>query len=1375
MGTARNLFHKKLIQKNPFGNETDRQTVSIIDYILLLSTVPTAFPSGRKGSARPGFIDTVAGRRYNIRELLLSSHTIQEDRIMTNKYQWILKRATALLAALLMALSALPLAAAASADWTELQISVSWYDSTGALQSAAAFPAGETETGEGCFWVLLPADAPLDGLTFTAFHPAHEYQYSPEPGSVLAGVTDAGEYMDGVSFVPISATDPGNGMTEVFYLYISTVTDQPLPVPDEQEPYTEPEPEPYVEPHPEPEPYVEPQPEPEPYVEPQPEPEPYVEPQPEPEPYVEHTAAQEPESQAEVPTEAPVMPVGEMINSYGMTAAKVNYRKEPSKDAGKYGELAANTMVYLIYTEVNSAGEMWTLVEADGHTGYLMSEFITVLTPEDSNAYSNAQPNPAHIYTYEEIFPTTAAEPEPAAEPAPVTEPEPAAEPQTEPEPYVEPQPEPEPYVEPQAEPEPNVEPQPEPEPYVEPQPEPEPVAEAAPANEPEPEAEPAPETNQETATVTEAPVIIDGEMINRYGITNAVRLALREQPDKKGKELARLDKGIHVYMYRAEQNSAGESWTYVEVNGRRGYIKTEFLNPLTQQDSDEWDSIQPTRAPVLTEAELFPQPEAAVPEQVPETAETDQTENNEPENNTSETGNPENNTPENSVPENNVPESIVPENNETGIGTPESNNPETNNPEADQNTVSQPAAETPAPEIPVGEMMNRYGKTNSKVFFRKDPSTKSNKLSQLGKNTYVYMIHTKEYDNNEVWTYALVNGKPGYIMTEYLDALTEEDSAAWNQAQASPAPVYSREEFFPTEPPAVTDTPVPTDTPTTVPTDTPTQAPTDTPTQAPTETPTQAPTDTPTQAPTDTPTQAPTDTPVPAPTDTPVPVPTDTPVPAPTQEPPQLSGYGITIGEGIPVRQRPTAASAIKEELPVNKIVYVYGQIYQDGIAWHEIEHDGKWGYVRADLIRIMSYGEMAAYEERLQPQDTPIPNVTMAPYTYDPNELSCYGYVTTDAVNFRTEASSSSRRIRLMKKYATFIVYGAIQADGETWYKVSYEGQIGYLNGKYFKQMTVSEAEQFLQSDKYREGLANNNIQNTTDHTASSPTTTGSPSGIVTAEDQKVSEWVNPAAGAAVSYKPFDPFATPEPLPENEFENNQFVNSLIDQVKAGTLKKDELKIELEKFYKDAADPTGIVERAMTYIEGKTDLAAEEPTQSPEPLATEEINEFPQEQSTGGGAGWVIAGVLLAAGGGGGYYWYLQRERKRKAAQRMAQKRVAQQNKAAQQSKPRTAGQNVSGNSNGNAASAQNAARVRTGSYTGSAGTAKPRVTPTTPSSGTNNGKVYGNGTKNPYGRYTRSGSDEESAYTASFKPEGGETRPRRSRIDHSDQKPEA
>ena len=127
--------------------------------------------------------------------------------------------------------------------------------------------------------------------------------------------------------------------------------------------------------------------------------------------------------------------------------------------------------------------------------------------------------------------------------------------------------------------------------------------------------------------------MIVDGEMMNRYGLTNAGKLALREQPDKKGKELARLDKGIHVYMYRADQNSAGESWTYVEVNGRRGYIKTEFLSALTQQDSDEWDSIQPTRAPVLTEAELFPQPEEPAAEPAPAEPEASNPEANVPEN----------------------------------------------------------------------------------------------------------------------------------------------------------------------------------------------------------------------------------------------------------------------------------------------------------------------------------------------------------------------------------------------------------------------------------------------------------------------------------------------------------------------------------------------------------------------------------------------------------------------------------------------------------------------------------------------------------------------------------------------------------------------
>jgi hypothetical protein len=250
-------------------------------------------------------------------------------------------------------------------------------------------------------------------------------------------------------------------------------------------------------------------------------------------------------------------------------------------------------------------------------------------------------------------------------------------------------------------------------------------------------------------------------------------------------------------------------------------------------------------------------------------------------------------------------------------------------------------------------------------------------------------------------------------------------------------------------------------------------------------------------------------------------------------------------------------------------------------------------------------------------------------------------------------------------------------------------------------------------------------------------------------------VTEWVNPDSGANVSYTPFDPFATPEPLPENELEKNEFVNSLIEQYRAGTLKEEDIRTELEKFYKDAADPEGSVNTAMAYIREKLGLQEENPTESPEPLATEEITEFPQEQSSGGGAGWIIALVLLAAAGGG-YYWYAQTQRKRQAAQRMAKQKVSQQNKA-----------NASreGVKPSQPASAQNAAKVRTGNYTGGAGSAKPKATPAAPTGTKTSGKPYSAGSANPYGRYTTSDTEEESSYTASFKPNAGRETPRRNR----------
>ena len=813
--------------------------------------------------------------------------------------------------------------------------------------------------------------------------------------------------------------------------------------------------------------------------------------------------------------------------------------------------------------------------------------------------------------------------------------------------------------------------------------------------------------------------MISEGVMLNRYGKTNAGKLAFREQPDADGRLITRLDKETYVYLLRAELNDAGDSWTYVEINGQRGYIKTEFLDMLTAEDSDLYNSTLASPAPVYSEQEVFPTP-APTEEPTPTEAPTEEP-------------------------------------------TP-------------TETPTQVPTDTPAPEIPVGEMINRYGKTNSNVNFRTEASTNSKNKGNLKKNTNVYLIYTLENELGETWTYAMVNGKTGYIMTNYLDLLTAEDSAAL-EAKASPVPTFTLEDIFPTAEPTevvtieATDEPTvpPTETPTEAPEETPTEAPeetpteepeatptetpeatptetsTETPTEAPTETPTETPTEAPTETPTETPTEAPTETPTQAPTDTPTQVPTDTPVPTPTEEPYQRVGYAITIGDGVPVREWPTTASAIRDELAANKIVYVTGQIYIDGVAWSVAEYDGKWGYVRADLLRMIPDAEMEAYINLIRNTTTPAPDVTPVPYVYDSDELSCYGYVTADAVNFREEASASSGRIQQMKKYALFIVYGSEQVNGQTWYRVSYNNRLGYVSGKYFKQMTVGEAEEFLASSKYREGLANNAVQSS--DSSSSPVTTGSPTGIVSAEDQKVSEWQNPATGSTISYEPFDPFATPEPLPENELEKSEFINSVIKQLSSGELKQEDLKTELEKFYKDAKNPEESVKKALTYIQDKLGIKEETATATPTEQVTEAAPEYPQEKTSGGAAGWIIALVLLVAAGGGGYFWYIRKQQKREAAQRMAKQKAASQRRAA-------AGKDGAARPS-DPVSAQNAARVRTGNYTGT-GASKPKATPSTPS-GEQSGKSFRTGSGNPYGRYSASDADGDDSYTASFRPNAG------------------
>lgn len=333
----------------------------------------------------------------------------------------------------------------------------------------------------------------------------------------------------------------------------------------------------------------------------------------------------------------------------------------------------------------------------------------------------------------------------------------------------------------------------------------------------------------------------------------------------------------------------------------------------------------------------------------------------------------------------------------------------------------------------------------------------------------------------------------------------------------------------------------------------------------------------------------------------TPIPTlpPTNTPAPA------QVQGYAVSVGDHVPYRNMPSEFSVIMGELMRDEVVYVSGQQYVDGVAWHLVQYGTQWIYVRADMLRMMSPQELEDYLS--YPEETPAPTLVVEPQPYDPAGMSSYGYVWDTSVNFRKSPSTSASRIRTLKQYAFCLVLGSSRQSDGVWYHIDYNGTEGYVHGDYFKQMTINELERFLNSDEYLQGITNNT---TTNNHQNHTTGTG---GIISAEDQIVNQWTDPNSGLNVSYAPFNPFATPAPLNE-------------------------------------ATPTL---RPMA-----TPAATNAPTLAPIPTLGP-IYPTVEEEERGWPWGWLVAIVLLVAAGGGCYAWIKMREHKRMVAQRAAQRRA--------------------------------------------------------------------------------------------------------------------
>jgi len=338
--------------------------------------------------------------------------------------------------------------------------------------------------------------------------------------------------------------------------------------------------------------------------------------------------------------------------------------------------------------------------------------------------------------------------------------------------------------------------------------------------------------------------------------------------------------------------------------------------------------------------------------------------------------------------------------------------------------------------------------------------------------------------------------------------------------------------------------------------------------------------------------------------------------VPPPTA---QVEGYYITRSDNVPLRTYADAQSEAKLWLAKDTMVYVNGIEYRNGTGWYSSFRDGVSGYIRQDQLRRATDAEV---DDFINNQTGPTETPSVTPDPYDPHGLSSYGYVSSSTVNFRSDASASSSRIKVLNRYAFCLVLGTRDVNGVTWYNVNQNGQVGWINGNYFHHLNLTELTAFLQSPEYKQGIAANSGNNTGDSSSSSSSSSsGSSSGVAqpgnigSVEDWNVGSWQNPGVSVQPSYAPFNPIATATPVPSVSPEASAEVT-----------------------------PT------PTFVIGTM-------------IPIDYTDETKETQTSTAPWGLIAAGVVLIGGAGGVYAYAMNQNRKRKAAAaRAAQARRNQQ-----------------------------------------------------------------------------------------------------------------
>ena len=338
----------------------------------------------------------------------------------------------------------------------------------------------------------------------------------------------------------------------------------------------------------------------------------------------------------------------------------------------------------------------------------------------------------------------------------------------------------------------------------------------------------------------------------------------------------------------------------------------------------------------------------------------------------------------------------------------------------------------TPIPEEPQelnqGDVYH-YGYTNkAQVNLREKAKQSSDSLGKLSSGTILWVMTL-----DGEWCHVradLGNGtvKTGYMKSEFVTLMGENEEIAYRATLADPEVAPETPTPVPTEPLIEEITPEPTEEPT--------------------------------------PTPEVTATPEPTPEATATPEPTPTAEPTATPAPIRLDLYARVINDATPLRGNPDANAYLQTILDAETVVYIFqSQVAADGMTWYLVQYSGQWGFIRADLVRVMGEQETAEYLAALEAAlatPTPMPQVTPEPI--GPESTSAYAKLIKDSVNLRRTPSSSGTSLGRIPVNTLLLVTGEEYDGTYTWYQVNYNGQDGFVRSDMAQMLTIAELQEYL-----------------------------------------------------------------------------------------------------------------------------------------------------------------------------------------------------------------------------------------------------------------------------------------------------------------------